>query len=63
MAKFVDTELVMGQHNTSSTKEMTAFTKWCPAENGIKTFEQAEAAVDLALTRMGQKHIALMQCE
>ncbi|RDW80111.1 putative endoribonuclease l-psp protein [Coleophoma cylindrospora] len=56
-----DAELVMGQHHASSTKKMTAFTKWCPAENGIKTFEQAEAAVDLALKRMGQKQIALLQ--
>lgn len=42
---------------------MTAFTKWCPAENGIKTFENAEAAVDLALQRMGQKQVSLLQCQ
>lgn len=42
---------------------MTAFTKWCPVENGVKTFEQAEAAVDLALMRMNQKQLSLMQCK
>jgi len=39
-----------------------AFTKWCPPENGIKTFENAEAAVDLALQRMNQTKIDLLQC-
>lgn len=57
-----DAELVIGQHHAShSQSQITAFTKWCPAENGIKTFENAEAAVDLALSRMGQKSIDLMQ--
>lgn len=57
-----DAELVIGQHHAlDASPEITAFTKWCPAENGIKTFEQAEAAVDLALARMGQKKIDLMQ--
>lgn len=55
-------ELVIGEHHRSSVRKSTAFTKWCPAENGIKTFEQAEDAVDLALSRMGQKSIVLMQC-
>lgn len=55
-------ELVMGKHHEISKQNKTAFTKWCPAENGIKKFEQAEEAVDLALRRMGQKSIALMQC-
>lgn len=54
-------ELVMGHHHKVSTQKMTAFTKWCPPENGIKTFEQVEEAVDLALGRMGQTQIALMQ--
>jgi hypothetical protein len=62
-ANSVTIELVMGQHNTSSTKKMTAFTKWCPPENGITTFENAEAAVDLALTRMKQPKIDLLQCK
>ena len=53
----------MGQHNSTSAQKMTAFTKWCPPENGITSFENAEAAVDLALKRMGQKKIALLQCE
>ncbi|KAJ4418797.1 hypothetical protein N0V82_005362 [Gnomoniopsis sp. IMI 355080] len=57
-----DAELVIGQHHASpSQSHITAFTKWCPAENGVKTFENAEAAVDLALKRMGQKSIDLMQ--
>ncbi|KAF5869295.1 putative endoribonuclease l-psp protein [Botrytis fragariae] len=56
-----DAELVMGQHNSSSTKKMIAFTKWCPPENGITTFENAEKAVDLALERMKQEKIELMQ--
>jgi hypothetical protein len=41
----------------------TAFTKWCPPENRIKSFENAQKAIDLALSRMGQGQIALMQCE
>ncbi|TVY87348.1 Flagellar radial spoke protein, partial [Lachnellula willkommii] len=56
-----DAELVIGEHHRSSVRKSTAFTKWCPAENGIKTFKQAEDAVDLALSRMGQKSMALMQ--
>lgn len=56
-------ELVMGHHNISSAKKMTAFTKWCPAENGVTTFENAEAAVDLALSRMKQSKIDLLQCK
>lgn len=59
-----DAELVIGQHHANnSNRQITAFTKWCPAENGIKTFENAEAAVDLALQRMGQKQISLLQCQ
>lgn len=57
-----DAELVIGQrHALAASRKITAFTKWCPVENGIKTFEQAEAAVDLALARMGQTRIELMQ--
>lgn len=56
-------ELVVGHHNAHSGNKLTAFTKWCPPENGIKTFENAQAAVDLALKRMGQQQIALLQCE
>ncbi|KPI36253.1 uncharacterized protein AB675_7366 [Cyphellophora attinorum] len=57
-----DAELVVGEHNVSrpnSTK--IAFTKWCPPVTGDKSFEKAEAAVDLALRRMRQKKIVLMQ--
>lgn len=57
-----DAELVIGQYHANETKRhITAFTKWCPAENGIKSYEQARAAVDLALQRMGQESIDLMQ--
>ncbi|KAL3422267.1 endoribonuclease L-PSP [Phlyctema vagabunda] len=56
-----DAEIVIGTHNNSSDEEIVAFTKWCPPENGVKTLQQAEAAVDLALGRMKQKQIALMQ--
>jgi len=51
----------MGEHHSRSELSMTAFTKWCPAETGIKTFSQAEAAINLALTRMRQKKIELLQ--
>ncbi|KAL6250488.1 hypothetical protein RBB50_002790 [Rhinocladiella similis] len=56
-----DAELVIGHHNKMSTTRKVAFTKWCPKENGIKTFANAEAAVDLALGRMGQHKIDLLQ--
>ncbi|KAL0943398.1 endoribonuclease L-PSP [Colletotrichum truncatum] len=54
-------ELVIGQHNRTSDRPITAFTKWCPPENGDKSFENAEVAVNLALKRMNQTQIALMQ--
>ncbi|KAK6849717.1 hypothetical protein PG995_013550 [Apiospora arundinis] len=62
-------ELVIGQFNAcvaefeaeDSMRSMTAFTKWCPPEDGVKSFENAEAAVNRALTRMGQNSIALLQ--
>lgn len=56
-----DAELIIGHHHKVSSQKITAFTKWCPAENGIKSFEQASDAVDLALSRTGQVQIALMQ--
>ncbi|KAK2033495.1 Aldo/keto reductase [Colletotrichum zoysiae] len=58
-----DAELVIGEHNRikSASAEIVAFTKWCPEEDGNTTFEHAEAAVDLALSRMKQKSLALMQ--
>ncbi|KAK8065517.1 hypothetical protein PG997_012264 [Apiospora hydei] len=59
-----DAELVVGQFNASTTddsRKLTAFTKWCPPEDGEKSFENAEAAVNRALARMGQNSIALMQ--
>ena len=55
-------ELVIGQYNLSSSQKLTAFTKWCPPEDGTATFVKAEAAVDKALARMGQQQITLMQC-
>ncbi|KAH8882182.1 Aldo/keto reductase [Thozetella sp. PMI_491] len=58
-----DAELVIGEYNSNSDggPRITAFTKWCPQENKNRSFEQAQAAVDLALARMKQKSIALMQ--
>ncbi|KAI0134741.1 NADP-dependent oxidoreductase domain-containing protein [Xylariales sp. AK1849] len=56
-----DAELVMGKFRATSTRDITAFTKWCPPENGIKTFEQAAQAIDRALKRMGQNEITLLQ--
>lgn len=55
-------ELVVGSHHKLFNTKMTAFTKWCPEEEEDKSFERAEKAIDLALTRMGQKQIALLQC-
>jgi hypothetical protein len=58
-------ELIVGHYNAkgSSNLPLTAFTKWCPQENRVKTFENAEKAVDLALKRFNQSQIALLQCE
>ncbi|KAI0856450.1 NADP-dependent oxidoreductase domain-containing protein [Xylaria cubensis] len=56
-----DAELVVGRFQATSPGNLVAFTKWCPPENGIKSFQAAEQAVDLALQRMGQKQITLMQ--
>ncbi|KAI1123717.1 NADP-dependent oxidoreductase domain-containing protein [Nemania abortiva] len=56
-----DAELVVGKFHATSSRNMLAFTKWCPPENGIKSFRAAEQAIDLALRRMGQKQITLMQ--
>ncbi|CAI7597923.1 unnamed protein product [Penicillium glandicola] len=56
-----DAELVIGQHHKTSKAPIKAFTKWCPAENGIKTFQQAEAAIDRALDRMGTSQVDLLQ--
>ncbi|KAH8198028.1 hypothetical protein TruAng_007803 [Truncatella angustata] len=56
-----DAELVIGHHNSNSETPITAFTKWCPPEDGVKTFENAEKAVDLALSRLGQKSMPLLQ--
>ena len=55
-------ELVVGRFRATSSQNMLAFTKWCPPENGIKSFDAAQQAVDLALQRMGQEQITLMQC-
>ena len=55
-------ELVVGRYHELFNAEMTAFTKWCPAEDEDKSFARAEKAIDLALTRMGQKEITLLQC-
>ncbi|KAI1176587.1 NADP-dependent oxidoreductase domain-containing protein [Nemania sp. FL0916] len=56
-----DAELVVGRFRATCPHNVVAFTKWCPAETGIKSFEAAERAVDLALQRMGQKQIDLLQ--
>ncbi|KAI3325923.1 Aldo/keto reductase [Xylariaceae sp. AK1471] len=56
-----DAELVIGRFHATSSREMVAFTKWCPPENGIKSFEAAEQAIDRALQRLGEKQITLMQ--
>ncbi|GAP84676.2 putative aldo keto reductase [Rosellinia necatrix] len=56
-----DAELVVGRFHATSSRGLVAFTKWCPLENGVKSFEAAQNAVDLALQRMGQKQITLMQ--
>ncbi|KAI1108416.1 NADP-dependent oxidoreductase domain-containing protein [Nemania sp. NC0429] len=56
-----DAERVVGRFHATSSRSLLAFTKWCPPESGIRSFESAEQAVDLALQRMGQKQIKLMQ--
>ena len=56
-----DAELVVGHHNRTAGRPITSFTKWCPAENGVKTFENAEEAVDRALQRTRQRQLALLQ--
>ncbi|KAI1273785.1 Aldo/keto reductase [Xylaria sp. FL0933] len=58
---YADAELVVGRFHAISSQHMLSLTKWCPPENGIKSFEAAEQAVDRALERMGQRQIALMQ--
>lgn len=42
---------------------MVAFSKWCPPEEDDQSFSRAESAVNLALARMGQEKIALLQCK
>lgn len=61
-----DAELVIGAYNNNSTaaapaRPVTAFTKWCPVEDGTKSLANAAAAVDRALGRMQQSQVALMQ--
>ncbi|KAI0407711.1 NADP-dependent oxidoreductase domain-containing protein [Xylaria palmicola] len=56
-----DAELVVAKFHSTSSLTIHAFTKWCPPKNGKKSFKTAEQAVDLALQRMGQKQIELMQ--
>lgn len=62
-----DAEKVIGHHHATHASSPptkpppTAFTKWCPAENGTKTFANAEAAIHLALSRLGQTQIPLLQ--
>ncbi|KAI1812396.1 Aldo/keto reductase [Poronia punctata] len=56
-----DAELVIGRYRASSSQNVMAFTKWCPPEDGEKSFEAAERAIDRALQRMGQGEITLMQ--
>lgn len=58
------TELIVGKHNVDKPgSSKVSMTKWCPPENGVKSFENAQAAVDLALRRMKQEKIDLLQCE
>ncbi|TEA13616.1 Uncharacterized protein C8034_v004430 [Colletotrichum sidae] len=54
-------EEVIGQHNRTSSRAVTALTKWCPPETRDRSLARAEAAVDLALRRTHQTQIALMQ--
>ncbi|KAK1980996.1 endoribonuclease L-PSP [Colletotrichum cereale] len=55
-------ELVVGRYNrTGRRPAAVALTKWCPPENGDRSFATAEAAVDLALQRTAQSRVALMQ--
>ncbi|KAL3453096.1 NADP-dependent oxidoreductase domain-containing protein [Aspergillus insuetus] len=56
-----DAKLLIGQFRRSSNKHMMTLTKWCPPENGDKSFKQAEKAIDRAFQRMGQSQIALLQ--
>lgn len=54
-----DAELVVGRYRSGisdsdgHSRPITALTKWCPAEDGDKSFDNAERAVDRALARMG----------
>ncbi|KAK8058837.1 hypothetical protein PG994_009285 [Apiospora phragmitis] len=59
-----EAEAVVGQFNASwpeASQRLTAFTKWCPPEDEEKSYKNARAAVNRALSRMDQKSIALMQ--
>ncbi|KAI0156767.1 NADP-dependent oxidoreductase domain-containing protein [Xylariaceae sp. FL1272] len=56
-----DAELVIGKFRSISSREMLAFTKWCPPEYNVKSFEVAEQAVTRALQRMNQEQITLLQ--
>ncbi|KAI1270372.1 NADP-dependent oxidoreductase domain-containing protein [Xylariaceae sp. FL1019] len=56
-----DAELVVGKFRSTSSREMLAFTKWCPPEDNVKSFEVAEQAVTRALQRMNQNQITLLQ--
>lgn len=61
-----DAEVVIGTYNKTNKQKASAHpiaasTKWCPAEDGITTFANAEAAIDRALHRMQQTQIALLQ--
>ncbi|KAE9376243.1 Aldo/keto reductase [Stipitochalara longipes BDJ] len=55
--------LIVGHYNAkpSSKLPLTAFTKWCPQENGVKSFGNAERVVNLALERLSQSQITLFQ--
>lgn len=63
-----DAELVVGRYYGSQSKgqgghRMTAFSKWCPEENGDKSFENAARAVERCASRMGVQRVELLQCE
>ncbi|KAL2064606.1 hypothetical protein VTL71DRAFT_3743 [Oculimacula yallundae] len=56
-----DSELIIGHHQTHSKKKAITFTKWCPSSRSDNLFQQTEEAVELALERMKQSTITLLQ--
>jgi len=56
----MDIEIDQSSSSATTILPLTAFTKWCPPENGVAVFENAEKAIDLAFTRLGQQQITLL---